>query len=62
MLLTLISNLYKIKWELLTDKDPNVIHHAANYVTKAKEELEKKIEVAEMHLFEDEEEEEDIDE
>jgi hypothetical protein len=46
----------------LTDKDPNVIHHAANYVTKAKEELEKKIEVAEMHLFEDEEEEEDIDE
>jgi hypothetical protein len=55
---TLISNLYKIKWELLTDKDPNAIHHAANYVTKAKE-LEKKIEVAEMHLFDEEEEEQE---
>jgi hypothetical protein len=62
MIISLISNLYNMKWQLLTDKDPNAIHHAANYVTKAKEELEKKIEVAEMHLFEDEEEEEDIDE
>jgi hypothetical protein len=57
MLLTLISNLYNMKWELLTDKDPNAIHHAAQYVTRAKEELEKQIEIAQMHLFEDEEEE-----
>jgi hypothetical protein len=57
MLLTLISNLYKIKWELLTDKDPNAIHHAAQYVTKAKEKLDEQIEIAQMHLFEDEEEE-----
>jgi hypothetical protein len=41
MLLTLISNLYNMKWELMTDKDPNAIHQAAQYVTRAKEELEK---------------------
>jgi hypothetical protein len=62
MLLTLISNLYDMKWELLTDKDPDAIHHAAQYVTKAKEKLDEQIEIAQMHLFEDEEEEEDIDE
>jgi hypothetical protein len=57
MLLTLISNLYNMKWELLTDKDPNAIHHAAQYVTKEKEKLDEQIEIAQMHLFEDEEEE-----
>jgi hypothetical protein len=46
-----------MKWQLLTDKDPNAIHHAAQYVTKAKEKLDEQIEIAQMHLFEDEEEE-----
>jgi hypothetical protein len=61
MLLTLISNLYNMKWELLTDKDPNTIHHAAQYVTRAKEELEKQIEYAQMRwdLTDEEEEEEE---
>jgi hypothetical protein len=58
MLLTLISNLYNMKWELLTDKDPNAIHHAAQYVTRAKEELEKQIEYAQIN-WEDEEVEEE---
>jgi hypothetical protein len=41
MIISLISNLYNMKWQLLTDKDPNAIHHATNYVRNAKEELEK---------------------
>jgi hypothetical protein len=57
MIISLISNLYNMKWQLLTDKDPNAIHHAAQYVTKAKEKLDEQIEIAQMHLFEDEEEE-----
>jgi hypothetical protein len=28
MIISLISNLYNMKWQLLTDKDPNAIHHA----------------------------------
>jgi hypothetical protein len=47
-----------MKWQLLTDKDPNAIHHAAQYVTKAKEELEKQIEYAQIN-WEDEEVEEE---
>jgi transcriptional regulator len=66
MIISLISNLYNMKWQLLTDKDPNVIHHAANYVNNAKKELEEKIEMAQMRwdladeegLEEEEEEEE----
>jgi hypothetical protein len=46
MILSLISNLYNMKWQLLTDKDPNAIHHATNYVNNAKKELEEKIEMA----------------
>jgi transposase len=57
MIISLISNLYNMKWQLLTDKDPDAIHHAAQYVTKAKEKLDEQIEIAQMHLFEDEEEE-----
>jgi hypothetical protein len=57
MILSLISNLYNMKWQLLTDKDPDAIHHAAQYVTKAKEKLDEQIEIAQMHLFEDEDEE-----
>jgi hypothetical protein len=57
MIISLISNLYNMKWQLLTDKDPNAIHHAAQYVTKAKEKLDEQIEIAQMHLFEDEDEE-----
>jgi hypothetical protein len=56
-ILSLISNLYNMKWQLLTDKDPDAIHHAAQYVTKAKEKLDEQIEIAQMHLFEDEDEE-----
>jgi hypothetical protein len=41
---------------LLTDKDPNAIHHAAQYITKEKEKLDEQIEIAQIHLFEDEEE------
>jgi hypothetical protein len=48
MIISLISNLYNMKWQLLTDKDPNAIHHAAQYVTRAKEELEKQIEMAQV--------------
>jgi hypothetical protein len=48
MIISLISNLYNMKWQLLTDKDPNVIHHAANYVNNAKKELEEKIEMVQM--------------
>jgi hypothetical protein len=48
MLLTLISNLYNMKWQLLTDKDPDAIHHATNYVNNAKKELQEKIEMAQM--------------
>jgi transcriptional regulator len=58
VLLTLISNLYNMKWQLLTDKDPDAIHHAAQYVTKEKEELEKQIEYAQIN-WEDEEVEEE---
>jgi hypothetical protein len=57
MILSFISNIYNLKWQLLTDKDPNAIHHASSYVTKAKEELEKRIEWAHMR-WEDEDEEE----
>jgi hypothetical protein len=61
MILSLISNLYNMKWQLLTDKDPNAIHHAANYVNNAKKELEEKIEMAQMRwdLTDEEEEEEE---
>jgi hypothetical protein len=62
VLLTLISNLYNMKWQLLTDKDPNAIHHSAQYVTKAKEKLDEQIEIAQMHLFEDVDEELEEDE
>jgi hypothetical protein len=57
MIISLISNLYNMKWQLLTDKDPNAIHHAAQYVTKAKE----KLEMAQMRwdLTDEEEEEEE---
>jgi hypothetical protein len=55
MIISLISNLYNMKWQLLTDKDPDALHHAAQYVTKAKEKLDEQIEIAQMHLFEDEE-------
>jgi hypothetical protein len=48
MLLTLISSLYNMKWQLLTDKDPDAIHHATNYVNNAKKELEEKIEMAQV--------------
>jgi hypothetical protein len=51
-----------MKWQLLTDKDHNAIHHAAQYVTKAKEKLDEQIEIAQMHLFEDEEDEEELEE
>jgi hypothetical protein len=37
-----------MKWQLLTDKDPNAIHHATNYVNNAKKELEEQIEMAQM--------------
>jgi hypothetical protein len=61
MLLTLISNLYNMKWQLLTDKDPNAIHHVTNYVNNAKKELAEKIEMAQMRwdLTDEEEEEEE---
>jgi hypothetical protein len=50
MIISLISNLYNMKWQLLTDKDPNAIHHAAEYVIKAREEIEEQIKIAEMRL------------
>jgi hypothetical protein len=65
-IISVIADIYNMKWLLLTDKDPNVIHHAANYVNNAKKELEEKIEMAQMRwdladeegLEEEEEEEE----
>jgi hypothetical protein len=48
MIISLISNLYNMKWQLLTDKDPNAIHHATNYVNNTKKELEEKIEMVQM--------------
>jgi hypothetical protein len=48
MIISLISNLYNMKWQILTDKDPDAIHHATNYVNNAKKELEEKIEMAQM--------------
>jgi uncharacterized alpha/beta hydrolase family protein len=42
------SNLYNMKWQLLTDKDPDAIHHATNYVNNAKKELEEKIEMLQI--------------
>jgi hypothetical protein len=48
MIISLISNLYNMKWQLLTDKDPNAIHHVTNYVNNAKKELEEKIEMAQV--------------
>jgi hypothetical protein len=60
LLLSLISNLYNMKWQLLTDKDPNAIHHATNYVNEAKKKLEEQIELACMsHSWDDEEAEEE---
>jgi hypothetical protein len=67
LILSLIANIYNMKWQLLTNKDPAAIYHAASYVTKAKEELEKQIEYAQMRwdltdeeLEEEEEEEENV--
>jgi hypothetical protein len=48
-----------LKWLLLTDKDPNAIHHATNYVVQKKKELDEQIEMAQMTWDDEEEEEED---
>jgi hypothetical protein len=37
-----------LKWLLLTDKDPNAIHHATNYVVQKKKELDEQIEMAQF--------------
>jgi hypothetical protein len=62
IIISLISNLYNLKWQLLTDKDPNAIHHATNYVKIAKEELEEQIEWAQMRWDIDDDEEQDEEE
>jgi hypothetical protein len=48
MILGLIANVYNMKWQLITNKDPNAIHNATNYVNNAKKELEEKIEMAQV--------------
>jgi hypothetical protein len=57
LIISLIANIYNIKWQLLTNRDADAIHRASTYAERQTEELEKKIEVAEMHLFEEDEEE-----
>jgi hypothetical protein len=61
MILETLTNLYNLKWQLLTDKNPNAIYHATNYVKNAKEELEEQIKIAQMRwdLTDEEEEEEE---
>jgi transcriptional regulator len=61
MILETLTNLYNLKWQLLTDKNPNAIHHATNYVKNAKEELEEQVKIAQMRwdLTDEEEEEEE---
>jgi hypothetical protein len=59
IILETLANLYNLKWLLLTDKDPNAIHHATNYVVQKKKELDEQIEIAQMTCDDEEEEEED---
>jgi hypothetical protein len=59
IILETLANLYNLKWLLLTDKDPNAIHHATNYVVQKKKELDEQIEMAQMTWDDEEEEEED---
>jgi hypothetical protein len=59
IILETLANLYNLKWLLLTDKDPNAIHHATNYVVRKKKELDEQIEIAQMTWDDEEEEEED---
>jgi hypothetical protein len=61
IILETLANLYNLKWQLLTDKDPNAIHHATNYVVQKKKELEEKIEMAQMTWDDEGEEEEEED-
>jgi hypothetical protein len=35
-IISVIADIYNMKWLLLTDKDPNAIHHATNYVVQKK--------------------------
>jgi hypothetical protein len=49
-----------MKWQLLTDKDPNAIDHVTDYVNKAKKELEEKIQWAQINWEDEEEEETDV--
>jgi hypothetical protein len=59
IILETLTNLYNLKWQLLTDKDPYAISHVTDYVNKAKKELEEKIEWAQINWEEEEEEEEE---
>jgi hypothetical protein len=61
IILETLANLYNLKWQLLTDKDPNAMHHATNYVVQKKKELEEKIEMAQMTWDDEGEEEEEED-
>jgi hypothetical protein len=58
-IISVIADIYNMKWLLLTDKDPNAIHHATNYVVQKKKELDEQIEIAQMTWDDEEEEEED---
>lgn len=56
MIISLISNLYNMKWQILTDKDPDAIHHVANYVVQKKKELDEQIMINSMNWDMDDEE------
>jgi transcriptional regulator len=60
-IISIIADMYNMKWLLLTDKDPNAIHHATNYVVQKKKELDEQIEMAQMTWDDEGEEEEEED-
>jgi hypothetical protein len=60
-IISVIADIYNMKWLLLTDKDPNAIHHATNYVVQKKKELDEQIEMAQMTWDDEGEEEEEED-
>jgi hypothetical protein len=58
-IISVIADIYNMKWLLLTDKDPDAIHHATNYVVQKKKELDEQIMINSMTWDDDEGEEEE---
>jgi hypothetical protein len=55
VILELIANLYKIKWDLLTNNDSNELDRARRYVVQMKKELDEQIMINSMSWDDDDE-------